>query len=202
MKKAILVGATGTLGSPVKKKLEEAGYEVIAASRNSNVHVDLEDDASVDKLLEDAGTVDAIVSAAGSAAFGEVTKLSDEDFALSVRNKMLGQIKLLQKGLSKLNPGGAIVLTGGIFAYKPVPGAAAIAMVNAGLEGFARAAANEIGDTKKVVVIHPPLVAETAAKMGMDPSPFLSAEEVAASYLEAIESGKSGVPFFVKGNTP
>lgn len=202
MKKAILIGATGTLGGEVKKQLEKAGYEVVPASRSSEISVDLEDDESVKRLLESTGPVDAIVCAAGSAAFGEVEKLSDDDFGLSVRNKLLGQIKLLQKGLSKVKPGGTILLTGGIFAYKPIPGAAAIAMVNSGLEGFVRAAANETGDAKKVIVIHPPLVAETAKKMGIDPSPYLSAEEVAGSYLEAIESGKSGVPFFTKGNTP
>lgn len=196
MEKAILIGATGTIGAAVKRKLELAGYEVAGASRSSEISVDIENEESVRLFLESAGKVDAIVCAAGSAAFGEVQKLTDDDFNLSIRNKLLGQVKLLQKGLSYLNPGGTILLTGGIFAYKPVPGSAAIAMVNCALEGFARAAANEIGTSKKVIVIHPPLVAETAVKMGMDPAPYLSADEVANSYVEAIRSGKSGEPFF------
>lgn len=196
MEKAVLIGATGTIGSAVRRKLELAGYEVAGASRTSEISVDIENDESVKLFLESAGMVDAIVCTAGSAAFGEVQKLTDDDFNLSVRNKLLGQVKLLQKGLTYLKPGGTIVLTGGIFGYKPVPGSAAIAMVNTGLEGFVRAAANEIGPSKKVIVIHPPLVAETAVKMGMDPAPFLSADEVANSYIEAIRSGKSGEPFF------
>ncbi|HZH71725.1 MAG TPA: short chain dehydrogenase [Mariniphaga sp.] len=200
--KAIVIGATGTIGSAVKRKFEQAGYEVIGASRKSEVSVDLEDENSLSRLLEQAGEVDAIVCAAGTAAFGELLKLSDKEFKLSINNKLLGQVKLLQKGLSYLKPGGSILLTGGIFAYKPMPGAAAIAMVNAALEGFVRAAALETEMGKKVIVIHPPLVAETAKKMGMDATPYLTADEVGETYLEALEHGESGVPYFSKNNKP
>lgn len=200
--KAIVIGATGTIGSAVKRRFEQAGYEVIGASRNSEISVDLEDEKSITRLLEHSGEVDAIVCAAGTAAFGNLLTLGDKEFKLSINNKLLGQVKLLQKGLSYVKPGGSILLTGGIFAYKPMPGAAAIAMVNAALEGFVRAAALETDLGKKVIVIHPPLVAETAQKMGMDPSPYLTADEVGETYLEALEQGENGVPFFSKNNRP
>ncbi len=200
--KAIVIGATGTLGSAVVDRLEKSGYEVIKASRNAEESVDIQYEESIKKLLERTGKVDVIVSAAGRAAFGEMNKLSDNDFALSIGNKLMGQVKLLQNGLSYLNPGGTILLTGGIFAYKPMPGSAAIAMVNAALEGFVRAAALETDDNKKVIVIHPPLVAETAKKMGIDPTPYISAGEASEAYLDAINNGKSGVHFFAKDNAP
>ena len=200
--KAIVIGATGTLGSAVVKKLEESGYQVTGASRNSETRVDIEDEDSVKALLDHTGKVDAVVCAAGRAAFGELNSLTSAEFDLSYRNKLMGQVKLLQKALSYLNPGGVILLTGGIFAYRPMPGSAAIAMVNAALEGFVRAAALETDPDKKIIVIHPPLVAETAKMMGLDPSPYLTAEEASEAYLDAIKNGKSGVPFFAKGNTP
>jgi NAD(P)-dependent dehydrogenase (short-subunit alcohol dehydrogenase family) len=200
--KAIVVGATGTIGSAVVKKLEKSGYEITAASRNSEISVDIQNPDSIIDLLGRTGKVDAIVCAAGRAAFGEVSKLTDEDFTLSFKNKLLGQIKLMQYGLSYLNPGGTILLTGGIYAYRPMRGSAAIAMVNAALEGFVRAAALETDNDKKVIVIHPPLVAESAKKMGLDPAPFLTAEEVSEAYLDAINYGISGEPFFAKDNAP
>lgn len=200
--KAIVIGATGILGSAVVKKLEESGYQVTGASRSSDASVDIEDEDSVKALLDHTGKVDAIVCAAGKGAFGKLETLSDEEFNLSIKSKLMGQVKLLQKGLPYLNPGGTILLTGGIFAYKPMPGSAPLAMVNAALEGFVRAAALETDNNKKVIVIHPPLVAETAEKMGLDPAPFLTAREVSDSYLEAINSGNSGAPFFVKNNMP
>jgi NAD(P)-dependent dehydrogenase (short-subunit alcohol dehydrogenase family) len=79
-----------------------------------------------------------------------------------------------------------------------MPGSAAIAMVNAALEGFVRAAALETDNNKKVIVIHPPLVAETAEKMGLDPAPFLTAREVSDAYLEAIKTGKAVFLFLQK----
>lgn len=196
--KAIIIGATGTIGSAVTKTLKESGYDVIPVSRNSSIKADIEDEDSLDKLLEQSGKVDAIISTAGFAAFGELSKLTGEDFRRSLNSKLMGQVKLLQKGLSYLNAGGTILLTGGIFAHKPWPGTAAIAMVNTGLEGFVRAAALETDEDKKVIVIHPPLVAETAVTLGMDASPYLSAIEVGKFYLEAIQNGKSGVPFLVQ----
>jgi NAD(P)-dependent dehydrogenase (short-subunit alcohol dehydrogenase family) len=200
--KAIVIGGTGTIGSSVVKIFKNAGYEVLAVSRNSQVKADIENDDSLDDLFRQSGKVDAIVCAAGNAAFGELHKLSAKEFNLSVNSKLLGQVKLLLKGLDVLNPGGTILLTGGIFAYKPWPGSSAIAMVNSGLEGFVRAAALEVTDSKKVLVIHPPLVAETAAKMGMDALPFPSADEVAQSYLDAVSGGKTGEAIFVAGYKP
>jgi NAD(P)-dependent dehydrogenase (short-subunit alcohol dehydrogenase family) len=110
--KAIVIGATGTLGSAVVNKFEESGYKVTGASRSSEASVDIEDEDSVKALLEHTGKVDAIVCAAGTAAFGELDKLTDKEFDLSYKNKLMGQVKLLQKGLSYLNPGGTILLTG------------------------------------------------------------------------------------------
>jgi NAD(P)-dependent dehydrogenase (short-subunit alcohol dehydrogenase family) len=200
--KAIVIGGTGTIGSAVVKVFEDTGFEVLAVSRNSQLKADIENEESLDNLFRQSGNIDAIVCAAGNAAFGELEKLSDRDFSLSINSKLMGQVKLLQKGLHFLNPGGTVLLTGGIFAYKPWPGSSAIAMVNSALEGFVRAAALEISDNKKVMVIHPPLVAETAAKMGMDALPFPPASEVAQSYLEAVSKGKNGDALFVNGHKP
>ncbi|MCF8364090.1 MAG: short chain dehydrogenase [Prolixibacteraceae bacterium] len=146
--KAIVIGATGTIGSAVTKVLKESGYEIVAASRNASIKADIENERSVDELLRQSGKVDAIICTAGYAAFGELNKLTGEDFSRSLNSKLMGQVKLLKKGLNYLNPGGTILLTGGIFAHKPCPGTAAIAMVNSALEGFVRAAALETEKNK------------------------------------------------------
>ena len=77
-----------------------------------------------------------------------------------------------------------------------------IAMVNAGLEGFPMALALEITEGGRIVIVHPPWVAETAAKIGMDPAPWPHAAETAKTYLEALEGSKNGEPVFVKGFVP
>lgn len=156
----------------------------------------------MDAFFAKLGPVDVIVSAAGDAAFVSLDKITDNDIQLSVNSKLLGQVNLVRKGLPNLRPGGVFVITGGILAYSPMPQTSLISMVNAGLEGFARAVALELTEGRRVVVVHPAWVAETASKIGMDPAPWPNAEKTATAYLEAIEGTSNGEPVFVKGYTP
>jgi NAD(P)-dependent dehydrogenase (short-subunit alcohol dehydrogenase family) len=200
--KALVVGSNGTIGKAVVELLEEKGIEVIGASRSTNPSLDITDSSGIDGFFEKLGEVDAIVSVAGDAAFTFLDKVTDEDIQLSVNSKLLGQVNLVRKGMKNLRPGGVFVITGGILAYSPIPQTSMIAMVNAGLEGFARAVALELTEGRRIVVVHPAWVAETAAKIGMDPAPWPDAKETATAYLDAIEGTNSGEPVFVEGYEP
>ena len=200
--KALVVGSNGTIGKAVTQLLKEKGMEVIEASRSGNPALDITDNSGMDAFFAKLGPVDVIVSAAGDAAFVSLDKITDNDIQLSVNSKLLGQVNLVRKGLPNLRPGGVFVITGGILAYSPMPQTSLISMVNAGLEGFARAVALELTEGRRVVVVHPAWVAETASKIGMDPAPWPNAEKTATAYLEAIEGTSNGEPVFVKGYTP
>jgi len=200
--KALVVGSNGTIGKAVTRLLKEKGMEVIEASRSGNPALDITDNPGMDAFFAKLGPVDVIVSAAGDAAFVSLDKITDNDIQLSVNSKLLGQVNLVRKGLPNLRPGGVFVITGGILAYSPMPQTSLISMVNAGLEGFARAVALELTEGRRVVVVHPAWVAETASKIGMDPAPWPDAEKTATAYLEAIEGTNNGEPVFVKGYTP
>jgi NAD(P)-dependent dehydrogenase (short-subunit alcohol dehydrogenase family) len=65
----------------------------------------------------------------------------------------------------------AITLTSGILSRKPMVGGAVVSLVNAGLEGFARAAALEVPQGIHVNVVSPPWVTEPNKALKMDPSP-------------------------------
>ncbi len=200
--KALVVGSNGTIGKAVTQLLKEKGMEVIEASRSGNPALDITDNSGMDAFFAKLGPVDVIVSAAGDAAFVSLDKITDNDIQLCVNSKLLGQVNLVRKGLSNLRPGGVFVITGGILAYSPIPQTSLISMVNAGLEGFARAVALELTEGRRVVIVHPAWVAETASKIGMDPAPWPDAEKTATAYLEAIEGTNNGEPVFVKGYTP
>lgn len=200
--KALVVGSNGTIGKAVTQLLKEKGMEVIEASRSGNPALDITDNSGMDAFFAKLGAVDAIVSAAGDAAFVSLDKVTDDDIQLSVNSKLLGQVNLIRTGLSNLRPGGVFVITGGILAYSPIPQTSLISMVNAGLEGFARAVALELTEGRRIVVVHPAWVAETASKIGMDPAPWPDAEKTATAYLEAIEGTNNGEPVFVEGYTP
>jgi NAD(P)-dependent dehydrogenase (short-subunit alcohol dehydrogenase family) len=200
--KILVVGATGTIGSAIKKLFEEKGYEVVAASRSSKPSVDIDRPSSIDTLYETVGEVDAVVVAAGNASFTSLEKMTDEHIRVGLDSKLTGQVNIVRKGLKYLKPNGVFVLTGGILAYSPWPETSLIAMVNAGLEGFAKGAAIDLKDGRRIVVVHPPLLSESATLFGMDASPWPSAAVAAKTYLDAVEGKETGKGVFVEGYAP
>lgn len=170
--KAVVIGATGTIGQAVAAALEERGHEVLRVGRTSgDYQADIADPESVKKLFEEAAPFDAVVCAAGEAAFDDLTELSDDDFELSLTSKLMGQVNLVRCGLPHLREkGGSFTLVSGVLSQEPTPGSAAVSMVNAGVEAFARAAALEMPPGVQVNVVSPPWVSETLEAMGRDPS--------------------------------
>ena len=189
----LLIGATGTIGQAVAAAFGTR-HDVIPASRHkAHEKVDLSDPESIRALLARVGRVDAIVSAAGQAAFKPLGELLDADFAFSIGNKLMGQVNLARFGLASLADKGSVTLTSGVLAQQPIPGSAAISLVNAGLEGFARAAALEAPRGIRVNVVSPPWVTETVQAMGWPPVPgALPAAVVARSYVESVDGKMTG----------
>ncbi|MFN7131448.1 MAG: short chain dehydrogenase [Myxococcales bacterium] len=187
----LVVGATGTIGKAVAEAL--AGrHEVVRASRHGEVKLDLEAPHTLSDALRGAGPLDAVVCCAGNARFKPLEQLGDEDFAYSLRSKLMGQVNLARAAFGVLRDGGSVTLTSGVLARKPSPGSAAISVVNAGVEAFARAAALELPRGLRINVVSPPWVSETLKAMGMDPSGGLPAERVARAYVEAVEGRRQG----------
>jgi NAD(P)-dependent dehydrogenase (short-subunit alcohol dehydrogenase family) len=193
--RVLVVGATGTIGTAVCDALAPK-HKVVKASRNGEVKVDLGDPKSIRDMFEKVGPVDAVVSCAGAAKFGPFEKLTDDDFMFTLGNKLMGQVNLLRIGLPRVSDGGVFVLTAGIFSHKPSPGATAVAIANAGLEGFARAAALDVPRKIRVVTISPPFINESATKMGMPQAGQMSAADNAKFYVSAVEGSATGQVVF------
>ena len=190
--RVLIVGATGTIGRAVAAALAE-GNEIVAASRHSTpVTVDIADAASIKAMYRTVGRIDAVVSAAGDAKFAPLEQLSDDDFLYSLANKLMGQVNLVRFGLENMRDEGSFTLTGGILARAPMPGGAAISMINGALEAFARAAALEAPRRIRVNVVSPPWVTETLRALGMDPSIGLPAATVAKTYVDSVKGKRTG----------
>lgn len=192
--KTLVVGATGTIGKAVASALH-GKHEVIAVSRSAAQYpADITDKASLEKAFAAIGQVDAIVSAAGGAVFKPLAALTDADFEKCLHDKLMGQVNVVRVGWRHVCPGGSITITSGLLAGEPMPGAAAISMVNAGLEGFGRAAALELGNERiRVNVVSPPWVTETLIAYKMDPANGLPAAEVAKAYVKSVEGDATGL---------
>lgn len=188
----VLIGASGTIGQAVEKALS-ARHQVVKVCRTKGeFQVDLVFPESIKRLFEKTTPFDAVVCAAGAARFAPLDKLTDEDFAFSLANKLMGQVNVVRLGTSRMNDRGSFTLTSGVLASEPMPGSAAISLVNAGLEGFARAAALELPRGIRVNVVSPPWVSETLQSMGKDASAGMPAQQVAAAYVEAVEGRRNG----------
>lgn len=192
--KIVIVGASGTIGAAVAALLGQR-HEIVAVSRSRGDHrADITDKASLEKAFAAIGKVDAIVSAAGGAVFKPLAALTDADFDKCLGDKLMGQVNVVRVGAQHIAPGGSITLTSGVLAQQPMPGSAAISLVNAGLEGFARAAALELRDAKvRVNVVSPPWVTETLIAFKMDPAPGMPAAEVAKAYALSVEGDATGL---------
>ncbi|HEY9700035.1 MAG TPA: short chain dehydrogenase [Trichocoleus sp.] len=189
--KIVVIGATGTLGKAVVQAL--ADHEVIEASRSSSQYpIDVMDIGSIQRLFESITPFDAVISATGQARFKNLDALTDEDFQFSLSNKLMGQINLVRVGTPYIADNGSFTLTSGVLSTEPMVGSAAISLVNAGLEGFARAAALELPRGIRINVVSPPWVSETLQAMGMDLPGGMPAADVARAYVEAVRSQETG----------
>lgn len=197
--KVAVIGATGTIGQAVSTLLENEGHEVIKSSRNNEPKINIDRPGSIDEFYDQIDKVDAVICAAGIANFGALKELTDEQIQRGIQSKLMGQVNLVRKGIEHLNEGGVFILTSGMLASKPWPKTSAVAMVNAGLEGFTRAAALDLPDNKRICIVSPPLISETAKKMGRDSDPWPDADKVAQTYLSTLNSDANGEVIYVPG---
>ena len=189
--KIIVIGATGTIGAKVVEALT-ARHEVVGVARGTDPKVNLDEPATIRALFDRVRDVDAVISCAGNAVFKPFAELTDADYELGLRSKLMGQVSLARIAKDHLRDAGSITLTTGVLALLPMPGSASISMVNAGLEGFVRAAALELARKLRINAVSPPWVKETMTKLRMDPTPGLASADVAKAYVAAVEGSHQG----------
>jgi NAD(P)-dependent dehydrogenase (short-subunit alcohol dehydrogenase family) len=193
--KILIVGASGTLGQAVAAHLGQQ-HEILAAGRSSGQYkVDLTDDASVQALFAATGPVDAVIATTGQLHFGPLREMSAAQFNTGLQDKLLGQVRLALAAQHHLREGGSITLTSGIVSAQPIRDGSNATAVNAGLEGFVRAAAFELAATGLRINVVSPTVLEESMEgygpyfPGFEPAP---ARRVALAYQRAVEGIQSG----------
>jgi NAD(P)-dependent dehydrogenase (short-subunit alcohol dehydrogenase family) len=121
---------------------------------------------SIDKLFADVGPFDALICAAGDAHFGPLDKMTEEEHMIGIKSKLMGQVNLVLRSLTKINDGGSYTLTSGVLSQDPIPYGSSVSMVNAGVEGFVRGAAIEMLRGIRINVVCPNVVEESLDKVG------------------------------------
>lgn len=191
--KILIIGGNGTIGKKVTERLSQK-HEVIVAGRNSgDVQVDFADSGSIKNMFEQIGSVDAIVAIAGEAKWDKFENLSEDDFYIGIKSKLMGQVNTVRIGKDYLSNGGSITLSTGILADDPVDMTTSAAMVNGAIHSFIKAVVLEL-DSIRVNVVCSDLVEDSYEKYkdyfpGNTPVPM---NKIVDAYVKCIEGKING----------
>ena len=192
--KILIIGGNGTIGRKVTGHFSKK-HEVIVASRSSEeVPVDITDSRSIEAMFESVGRVDAAVCIAGDAKWAPFDEMSENDFYIGLKSKLMGQVNMVRTGQTYLNAGGSFTLSTGILADHPVEFTTSAAMVNGGIHSFAKAAALELKNGLRINVVSSGLVEDAVEKYqayfpGHNPIPM---NKVINGYVKSVEGKGTG----------
>ncbi len=195
----LIVGSSGTLGRAVAAAL--AGrHEIVSAGRRSgDVRLDITDPASIEAAYAAAGPLDAVVATVGKVTFKPLAEMSADDFAVGLRDKLMGQVNLVLAGRQVLADGGSFTLTTGVLDREPIAAGSSASMVNGAVNAFVMAAAVELPRGLRINAVSPGLLTESVADYdaffpGFEPVP---AARAARAYRKSVEGVATGQVFRV-----
>lgn len=192
--KVIIVGGTGTIGQAIVTKLCKHHEVITVGNTSGDLQVNIKDPASIEKMYQDAGPVDAVVSAVGKVYFGALKEMTAEHYAIGLQDKLMGQVNLVLIGLKYVNKGGSFTLTSGILSEDPIVFGSSASMVNGAIESFVKAAAIELPNGLRINAVSPTIVTESLAQYEKFFHGFesVSAERVAHAYSKSVDGAQTG----------
>jgi len=162
---AVITGGTEGIGlATAKLFVREGAYVFITGRRQkeldeavkaigtnvSGVQGDVAQVADLDRLYETVsrvkGRVDIIFANAGVGEFVPFGKVSEEHFDKLFNINVKGALFTVQKGLSLLNDGGSIILTGSVAGVKGIPSFGVYAASKAAIRSFVRTWTTDLKD--------------------------------------------------------
>lgn len=192
--KILIIGGNGTIGKTVAAHFKENNEVVIAGRNSGDVTVDIADSYSIKEMFEKTGKLDAIICIAGEAKWADFKDLTEEDYYIGLKSKLMGQVNLVRIGKDYLNSNGSITLSTGILADDPVVQTASAAMVNGGIHSFVQAAALELEKGIRLNVVSSGMVEDAYEKYrdyfpGHNPIPM---KKVINGYVRSVNGKGNG----------
>ena len=192
--KILIVGGNGTIGKKVSGHFSKKHDVIIAGKNSGDVTLDMADSASIKAMFDKVGKVDAVVCTAGEAKWAEFGVLTEDDYYIGIKGKLMGQVNLVRIGKDYLNPGGSFTLSSGILADHPVVMTTSAAMVGGGIHSFVKAACLELENGIRINVVSSGLV-EDAVDIyedyfpGHNPIPM---KKVINGFVKSVEGKGNG----------
>ncbi len=192
--RVLVVGASGTIGRAIVAELSPR-HEMVTVGRSSgDLQADITDSDSIRAMFEEAGTIDALVSATGSVKFAPFEGMGVEDYEFGLRDKLMGQVNLVLTGREFLSDGGSFTLTTGVLDSDPIVQGTSASMVNGAVNAFVAAAAIEMPRGQRINGVSPGVIVGAMEAYGpyfrgFEPVP---AARAALAYSKSVEGAQTG----------
>ena len=158
---ALVTGGSRGIGRAIAAELANAGADVVIGYRSGAeeaeevagevgcraVQADVSDPEEAKRLVEEAGDLDILVNNAGITRDGLLARMSDEDWRVVLDTNLGGTFntcRAASRGMMKRR-GGAIVNVSSIVGVHGNPGQTNYSASKAGIIGFTKALARELG---------------------------------------------------------
>lgn len=192
--KILIIGGNGTIGKTVVSHFRENNKIITAGRTNGDVTVDIAESSSIKSMFEIIGNVDAIICIAGEAKWANFNELTEDDYYIGLKSKLMGQVNLVRIGQNYLNSNGSVTLSTGILADDPVVKTTSAAMVNGGVHSFVKAVALETENGIRVNVVSSGMVENAYEKYkdyfpGHNPIPM---KKVVNGYVRSVNGKGNG----------
>lgn len=205
----LVTGASRGIGKAVAKRFAKEGHFVIgtattekgAAAINDYLHdsggigrvLDVRDGAQVEKLFEEIesvyGAVQVLVNNAGITQDGLLMRMKDDDWQSVIDTNLTSVYRMSKRavrGMMKARRG-RIINISSVVAQMGNAGQSNYAATKAGVEGFSRTLAREIGSRQVTINCVAPGLIETDMTDELD-------ERLLNSMLDAVPIGRLGQP--------
>lgn len=162
MKTIIVIGASGMMGQAATTGLTR--HKLVTASQSGkgcDHKVDITSKASLRELYKTVGEFDAVVNAVGHCEYATFETMTDEQWAISIQNKLVGQINVVNVGLEFIKDGGSFTLISGINSIKPMPQFIADSTTSGAIDTFVKCVAPELPRGIRINSINPTILEES-----------------------------------------
>ncbi len=193
--KIVLIGATGTIGKAVLNELKPRHEIISVGFSHGEIQVDITSNQSIEKLYKTIGGIDAVIMTTGSAHFGKLSEITEDEFYIGIKSKLMGQVNTVLIGMKYLNDNGSFTLTSGVLSHDPIFMGSAVSMVNGGIDGFVRGAAIEMPRGLRINAVSPTVVQESMKDYapyfrGFDAVPAAKAALAYSKSAEGLQTGQ------------